>query len=46
MNRISFKGVAIGNVVDIVSTNVVVMPMAAYVLLSAGSPPDIAAGSA
>ncbi len=46
MNRISFKGVAIGNIVDIVSTNVVVLPLAVYVLFSAGSPPDIAAGSA
>ena len=46
MKRISFKGVAIGNIVDIVSTNVVVLPLAAYVLFSAGSPLDIAADSA
>jgi hypothetical protein len=46
MKRISFKGVAIGNIVDIVSTNVVVLPVVVYVLFSAGSPPDIAAASA
>jgi hypothetical protein len=46
MKRVSFKGVAIGNIVDIVSTNVVVLPVAVYVLFKAGSPPDIAAGSA
>jgi hypothetical protein len=46
MKRISFKGVSIGNIVDIVSTNLVVLPLAVYVLFRAGSPPDIAAGSA
>jgi hypothetical protein len=46
MRRLSFKAVAIGNIVDIVSTNIVVLPMAVYILLRAGSSPDIAAGSA
>jgi hypothetical protein len=48
MKRISFKGVAIGNVVDIVTTNVVVIPVMIYVLASAGvgSLPDHGASSA
>ena len=47
MMRISFKGVAIGNVVDIVATNVVMVPVIIYVLASTktGSPPDHGAGS-
>jgi hypothetical protein len=44
MKRLSFKGIAIGNIVDIVSTNLVVLPAAVYILLRAGSSPDIAAG--
>lgn len=42
MKQISFKGVAIGNVVDIVSSNVVAIPVMIYVLASAqmGSPSD------
>jgi len=46
MKRLSFKGIAIGNIVDIVSTNVVVLPVAVYILFRARSSPDIAAGSA
>jgi hypothetical protein len=34
MKRISLKGVAIGNIADIVSTNIVVLPVAAYILIS------------
>jgi hypothetical protein len=34
MNRISLKGVVIGNIADIVSTNLVVLPVAAYILIS------------
>jgi hypothetical protein len=34
MNRISVKGVAIGNIVDIVSTKVVVLLVAMYILMS------------
>ncbi len=42
MRRISFKGVAIGNIVDIVATNIVMVPIMIYVLASAraGSLPD------
>ena len=48
MKRISFKGVAIGNVVDIVSTNLVMIPVMIYVLASsgAGSLPDHGTGLA
>jgi hypothetical protein len=47
MKRISFKGVAIGNVVDIVTTNIVMIPVMIYVLVSAGaaSLPDQGADS-
>lgn len=47
MKRVSFKGVAIGNVVDIVATNVVMVPVMIYVLTTAkmGSPPDHGAGA-
>ncbi len=47
MKRVSFKGVAIGNVVDIVASNVVMVPLAIYVLASAktGSLPDHGAAS-
>ncbi|QIG97025.1 MULTISPECIES: hypothetical protein [unclassified Bradyrhizobium] len=48
MTRISFKGVAIGNVVDIVASNVVMLPVVIYLLASAktGSPTDQGAASA
>jgi hypothetical protein len=41
MTRVSFKGVAIGNVVDIVASNVVMMPVMIYFVASAkmGSQP-------
>jgi hypothetical protein len=45
MKHVSFKGVAIGNVVDIVASNVVAVPVMIYVLASAGLPPDHGAGS-
>src|SRR5262245_22156127 len=47
MTRISLKGVAIGNIVDIVSTYVVVLPLMIYVLISSksGLPPDHVAAS-
>jgi hypothetical protein len=47
MMRVSFKGVAIGNVVDIVASNVVMVPVMIYVLASmrTGSPPDLDAAS-
>jgi hypothetical protein len=35
MKPVSFKGVAIGNVVDIVASNVVAVPVMIYVLVSA-----------
>ncbi len=35
MKHVSFKGVAIGNVVDIVASNVVAVPVMIYVLASA-----------
>lgn len=42
MKRVSFKGVAIGNVVDIVASNIVMVPVIIYVLVSAttGSSPE------
>jgi hypothetical protein len=36
MNRISLKGVVIGNIVDIVSTNIAVLPIMIYILISSG----------
>lgn len=47
MKKVSFKGVAIGNVVDIVSSNIVAIPVMIYVLASArmGSPSDQDAGA-
>jgi hypothetical protein len=45
MNRISLKGVTIGNIADIVSTNIVVLPVIMYVLQSS-APSARAAGSA
>lgn len=46
MKQVSFKGVAIGNVVDVVSSNIVAIPVMIYVLASArtGSPSDNDAG--
>lgn len=48
MKQVSFKGVAIGNVVDIVSSNLVAIPVMILVLASASetSLPDHGAGSA
>jgi hypothetical protein len=48
MKRVSFKGVTIGNVVDIVASNVVMVPVIIYLLASArtGSALDHGAGSA
>jgi hypothetical protein len=34
MQRISWKGVVIGNIVDILSTNIVVLPLTIYILAS------------
>jgi hypothetical protein len=34
MNRISLKGVVIGNIVDIVSTTIAVLPIMLYILIS------------
>jgi hypothetical protein len=45
MKRISLKGVVIGNVTDILSTNVVLFPVQIYILVSSGFNPDNAAGS-
>jgi len=36
MKRISLKGVVIGNIVDIVSTNIAVLPIMMYILISSG----------
>jgi len=44
MNRISLKGVVIGNIVDIVSTNIAVLPIMMYVLISSG-PSEVTADS-
>lgn len=49
MKRISLKGVAIGNIADIVSTNVILLPVILYIIVASstsGSPPDHGAGSA
>jgi hypothetical protein len=45
MNRISLKGAAIGNIADILSTNIVVLPVTMYILISS-APSGPAAGSA
>jgi hypothetical protein len=37
MKRVSFKGVAIGNVVDIVASNIVMLPVIVYIVMTAGS---------
>ncbi len=46
MKRISLKGVAIGNIADIVSTNVILLPVIVYIVASStsGSLPDHGAG--
>ena len=46
MKRVSFKGVAIGNIADIASTNVVLLPVMIYIAASSGLPPDRLANSA
>ncbi len=47
MKHVSFKGVAVGNVVDIAASNVVMVPVMIYVLASmkTGSPADHDAAS-
>jgi hypothetical protein len=45
MKRISLKGVVIGNIVDIVSTNIAVLPVAVYVMISS-APSGLPADSA
>jgi len=45
MKRISFKGVIIGNVVDIVSTNIAVLPLMTYMLISSAPVRDLAAST-
>jgi len=42
MKRISLKGVVIGNIVDIVSTNIAVLPIMMYILISSGPSGDTA----
>ena len=42
MNRISLKGVVIGNIVDIVSTTIAVLPIMMYILISSGPSGDTA----
>ena len=39
MHRISLKGVAIGNITDIVATYVVMLPLMIYFAVSSGLPP-------
>jgi hypothetical protein len=46
MKRISLKGVTIGSIVDIVSTEVILLPVMIYFVVSSGLPPDRLAGSA
>jgi len=46
MKRVSLKGVAIGSITDILSTNIVLFPVQIYILVSSGLSPDQAAGSA
>ena len=36
MKRVSLKGVAIGSITDILSTNVVLFPVQIYVVISSG----------
>jgi hypothetical protein len=46
MKRISLKGVTIGNIVDIVSTEIILLPVMIYIVASSGLPPDRIADSA
>jgi hypothetical protein len=39
MNRVSLKGVAIGNIADIASTYVVMLPLIIYLVFRSGLPP-------
>lgn len=39
MNRISLKGVAIGNIADIVATYVALLPLTVYIVVSSELPP-------
>jgi hypothetical protein len=39
MHRISLKGIAMGNITDIVATYVVMLPLMIYFAVSSGSPP-------
>jgi hypothetical protein len=41
MKRISPKGVVIGNIVDIVSTNLAALPIMMYIVISTGSSGDL-----
>src|SRR5262245_53379507 len=45
MKRTSLKGVAVGSITDIVSTNIVLLPVMIYILASSGLPSDRIAGS-
>ena len=45
MKRVSLKGVAIGNIADIVSSNIIGLLLAAYILISS-APSGLAEGSA
>ena len=45
MKRISLKGVVIGNVTDILATNLVLFPVEIYVVISSGLSPDNTADS-
>ncbi|MGY3452531.1 hypothetical protein [Bradyrhizobium sp. USDA 4353] len=42
MNRISFKGVVTGNIVDILSTNLAIFPVTIIVLMSSGTAAQLA----
>jgi len=42
MNSNFSKGVVIGNIVDIVSTNIAVLPIMMYILISSGRSGDTA----
>lgn len=40
MKRVSLTGVIIGSIIDIVSTNIAVLPVMIYILISSGRPLD------
>jgi len=46
MNRVSLKGIVIGNIVDIVSTNIAALPIVIYILISSGPSGDTANSAA